>query len=503
MKPSKAILCGLMIWAGPVWAGPDAVQARPDAVQARPDAVQARPAAETARIAAAMQIVPGQANRFEANPGGKVTVHGDLGAQALMQPMPGLSPEAKLDLALGQAMFEKLWVSSPSSTKASDGLGPLYNARSCAACHPGMGRAMGPVGDGPLPVGLVLRVSVPGGPDIAEIEGYLATQDHPLYGGQLQPETTAGLSAEATPQVRYTHHTVTLADGTSVPLRRPNYDAAPLSKDTMISARLAPSLQGMGLIDAIREADILAGADPQDSDHDGISGRVNRVISAETGQPVLGRYGWKAEIGSLIHQVADAFSHDIGISTPLFPDPWGDCTAQQSACRNAPHGDRDARGTEADMTGLTLTTHFVGALAVPARAAPPETVVKGRDLFIDAGCAACHTPAYVTARAKDDPRGFQMIWPYSDFLLHDMGPGLADGRPAARASGSEWRTPPLWGIGRAKQVLGAEFYLHDGRARSLTEAIVWHAGEAQTARDRFVTMPAPDRDALIAFLESL
>lgn len=458
---------------------------------------------DTARIATAMKITPGQVNRFEANPGGKLTVHGDLGAGALSHPMPGLTPEAKLDLALGQAVFEKLWVSSPSSTKASDGLGPLYNARNCAACHPGQGRAKGPDGDGPLPVGLVLRLSVHGGPDRAEIEGYLATQDHPKFGGQLQPETTAGLTSEGRPEVRYTHHSVTLADGVQVPMRRPLYQVQTLPRDILISPRLAPSLQGMGLIDAIRVADILAGADPDDANGDGISGRANMVISAQSGQTSVGRFGWKAEIGSLTEQVADAFAHDIGISTPLFPDPWGDCTAQQTACRAAPHGDQDARGTEADMTALNLTTHFVAALAVPARAAAPETVIAGRDLFVAAGCAACHTPAFVTQRRAGDPRGFQMICPYSDFLLHDMGPDLADGRPASRASGSEWRTPPLWGIGRVKQVTGTEHFLHDGRARTLTEAILWHGGEAQQARDRFVSLPAPDRDALIAFLESL
>jgi CxxC motif-containing protein (DUF1111 family) len=218
---------------------------------------------------------------------------------------------------------------------------------------------------------------------------------------------------------------------------------------------------------------------------------------------MLGRYGWKAETPTLREQVADAFAHDIGISSPLFPAPWGDCTAKQTACRNAPHGDQDARGTELDDTGLALTTHFVASLAVPARTAPPVTVVAGRDLFVSTGCAACHTPAYVTDSRENDPRGFQLIWPFSDFLLHDMGPGLADGRPASRATGNEWRTPPLWGIGRVKQVLGGQYYLHDGRARTLTEAILWHGGEAQPARDRFADLPAPDRDALIAFLESL
>ncbi|MGH1357027.1 MAG: di-heme oxidoredictase family protein, partial [Thalassovita sp.] len=405
-----------------------------------------RTAAETARIAEAMRILPNQLNQFEANPGGKTTVRGDLGAKALSLVIPDLPAAEKLEFAMGQAMFEKLWVSSPSSTKASDGLGPRYNARNCAACHPGHGRALGPAGDGPLPVGLVLRLSVPGGPEMAEIEGYLATHKDPSFGGQLQPENIAGLRAEGTPTVRYTMRSVTLGDGSGVTLRAPIYDTgAKLSPDTMISPRLGPSLLGMGLIDAIRAQDILAQSDPYDANNDGISGRANIVLSQETGKPMLGRYGWKAETPTLREQVADAFAHDIGISTTVFPDPWGDCTPLQTACRSAPHGDQDVRGTELDDIGLHLTTHFVASLAVPARTAKPETVLRGRDLFLSTGCATCHTPAYVTQRRENDPRGFQMIWPYSDFLLHDMGPDLADNRPASRATGSEWRTPPLWG----------------------------------------------------------
>lgn len=460
----------------------------------------ARSAADTARIAAAMQILPGQPNPYEVNPGGAATLHGALAATALTRPMPGLSEDAKMQAVLGQALFDKLWVSSPSSTKASDGLGPRYNARNCAACHPAQGRAAGPMGDGPLPVGLLLRLSVPAEPNAQQIQDYLATRPHPGLGAQLQPEAIAGLTSEGTPHVRYHSKTVFLGDGTPVTLRVPHYDpGASLSPETMISPRLGPSLLGMGLIDAIRPQDILALADPDDADGDGISGRANIVPSRETGQPMLGRFGWKAENPSLRQQVADAFSHDIGISTSLFPDPWGDCTVLQTACRRAPHGDGDTRGTELDDTGLALTTQFVATLAVPGRTAAPAQVIAGRDLFHATGCAACHTPAYVTERRGDDPRGFQMIWPYSDFLLHDMGPDLADNRPAYRASGSEWRTPPLWGMARGPQIT----YLHDGRALSIPQAILWHGGEAQTARDRFANLTAQQRDALIAFLESL
>ena len=486
-KPSKALLCLVFLGVGPVMADPDTPPRTPQ---------------ESARIAAAMRLLPGQPNPFESNPGGKGTLHGAAPDRVFSAPLTGIEPEARMNFVLGQAMFEKFWVQSPSSTKASDGLGPYYNARSCSMCHPGNGRGAAPDGDAPLPMTLMLRLSVQGG-DTHGIQEYLATLPDPHLGGQLQTDAISGLDPEGAPTVRYQHIKVELP-GETVTLRRPLYDAgAPLSAQTMISPRLAPPLHGMGLIDAIRDADILANADPQDRDGDGISGRANWGLSRDTGQVSLGRYGWKAGNATLREQVADAFSNDIGISSPIFEAGWGDCTPTQTACRAAPHGDGDVRGTELDQQGLDLTTLYVGHLAVPARPAA-HSALPGRDLFVDLGCAACHRPAYVTERRENDPlRGFQMIWPYSDFLLHDMGEGLADHRPEHRATGREWRTPPLWGIGRTKQVLDSEYYLHDGRARTLTEAILWHAGEAQPARDRFSLLAPPDRDALIKFLESL
>lgn len=458
---------------------------------------------EAARIADAMRVMPGQVNRFEAYAGGKGSLRGGFAPdQAFARSLAGMDAAGRMEFALGQALFEKLWVQAPSSTKASDGLGPLYNARSCAMCHPGNGRGHAPGTAGDLPVSLVLRLSVPGG-DRQGIEDYLATLPDPDFGGQVQTDAVSGLSPEGQPRVSYRYSEVTL-EGETVTLRAPVYDpGVVLGARTMVSPRLAPALLGMGLIAAIPEEDIRAGADPEDADGDGISGRLNLVPSRAAGGAALGRYGWKAGIADLSEQIADAFAHDLGISSPLYPDPWGDCTDAQTRCRAAPHGDGDARGTELDAAGLALTTAYVAGLAVPARDGVAE-VIAGRDLFHEAGCAACHRPAYVTGRRDDDPlRSFQMIWPHSDFLLHDMGEGLADHRPEHRATGREWRTPPLWGIGRTKQVSGMEYFLHDGRARSLTEAILWHAGEARTARDRFAEMTKTDRDALIAYLESL
>ena len=262
---------------------------------------------------------------------------------------------------------------------------------------------------------------------------------------------------------------------------------------------------GLGLLEAIPAADILALADPQDRNGDGISGRANTVWSVEYDQPMLGRFGLKAGSPTLRQQSASAFAGDIGISTPLFPNAAGDCSKAQIACQKASHGDQDPRGTEVDQTGLDLVTFFSRNLAVPARRNPDDpNVLLGKEVFYTTGCTACHQPNFVTHRLANQPeQSFQLIWPYSDMLLHDLGEGLADNMPEARATGREWRTAPLWGIGLTKQVSGHSYFLHDGRARSLIEAVLWHGGEAKNQRDAVIEMPKTDRDALITFLESL
>jgi CxxC motif-containing protein (DUF1111 family) len=263
---------------------------------------------------------------------------------------------------------------------------------------------------------------------------------------------------------------------------------------------------GLGLLEAIPAQDILALADEADEDGDGISGRPNLVWSIEHEKVMLGRFGLKAGTPTIRHQSAAAFSGDIGISNPLFPNPWGECTEGQSACVDAEHGDDPSHdGFEVDDQGLDLVTFYAQNLAVPARrGADDPDVLRGKEVFYEAGCTSCHTPKFVTHRLDDQPaQSFQLIWPYTDMLLHDMGPGLADNRPEGRATGTEWRTAPLWGIGLTKLVSGHDTYLHDGRAQTLMEAILWHGGEAQAARDEVIRLSKPDRDALITFLESL
>ncbi|AVO39501.1 di-heme oxidoredictase family protein [Pukyongiella litopenaei] len=513
MFPSPPIALGRILTrcavAGLACAGTGvALAGQPDDPHLR---IVPRTDAETARIEAVTAPATGfaAAEPFEEMSAGAATVRVRRNRDAFSQPSANMELARELDFKVGNGLFRKLWVSSPSSTRASDGLGPLFNARSCQRCHVKDGRGHPPEHEGDSPVSMFLRVSVPGG-DAPDIPGYHATQPHPVYGGQLQDFTLAGLAAEYRLVIDYLDRVVELSEGETAILRAPTYTAAEpghgaFGNDTMFSPRVAPQMIGLGLLEAVPAADILAWADPDDADGDGISGRPNIVWSREFDRPMLGRFGHKAGMPTIREQSAAAFARDIGISSPLFPAPWGDCTAGQPACRDAPHGDGDARVDEIDGTGMDLVTHYSRNLGVPARrrVADPQ-VLRGKQVFYDTACTSCHRPKFVTHRLEDRPeQSFQLIWPYTDMLLHDMGEGLADNRPEAVADGREWRTPPLWGIGLTRQVSGHSYFLHDGRARSLLEAILWHGGEAQAARDAVVAMSAADRQALIAFLESL
>ncbi|MDD9741165.1 di-heme oxidoredictase family protein [Marinovum sp. SP66] len=481
-----------------------------------------RTEAERARIAG-VTAPPGdftQPEAFETNPAGAATVRARTTPDAFSQPSGNIAFERELDFKVGNGLFKKLWVSSPSSTLASDGLGPVFNARSCQRCHLKDGRGHPPDGPEDDAISMFLRISVPAAPEteISRIEAFLLslgdapprTRPDPTYGGQLQDFAVAGHRAEYRIGLQYDEIEVALSDGETAWLRQPSYSAedlgyGPLAEGAMLSPRVAPPMIGLGLLEAIPAADILALEDPEDADGDGISGRAQIVWSFEHDRPMLGRFGWKAGAPTVREQSASAFAGDIGISSPLFPAPWGDCAAGQPACQRAPHGDGDAREFEIDAAGLDLVTFYSRNLAVPARRDVDDSqVLRGKRMFHDSGCAACHTPKFVTHRLQGQPeQSFQLIWPMTDLLLHDMGEGLADNRPEGRATGREWRTAPLWGIGLTEQVNGHSQFLHDGRARSLLEAVLWHGGEAQAARDAVATMPKADRDALIRYLESL
>ena len=478
-----------------------------------PLATLPRTKAEVARIAA-VTAPPADFTKpepFESKPAGAASVRLRPSADAFSQFSGNMPFDRQMNFNLGNALFTKTWVPSPSSTLASDGLGPLYNARGCQDCHLKDGRGHVPVGD-EKPVSLFLRLSIPGGVTPDAITDWLATQPEPTYGGQLQNFAVEGQPAEGRMVIDYTEQPVALADGTVASLRAPTYSIADaaygaLHPDTLLSPRVAPQMIGLGLLEAIPAADLLAQEDAQDADGDGISGRASLVPSPELGHPALGRFGFKAGAATVRDQSAAAFAGDMGLSTPLHPDPWGDCTAAQDICRTSPNGSQpDLRdGLEVDSQSLDLVTFYARNLGVPERRGIDDPkVLRGKELFHTLNCTGCHTPKHVTARLQDQPeQSFQLIWPYTDLLLHDMGPGLADNRPEGRATGSEWKTPPLWGIGLTAQVSGHSNFLHDGRARNLLEAILWHGGEAQASRDAVVALPKPDRDAIIAFLESL
>ena len=480
---------------------------------APPGAAAASPEAERARISEVVRPTGdfSKPERYERRSAGALTVFRAPNRNAFSHPSANMAFERQLDFRVGNGIFRKLWVSAPSSTVSSDGLGPLFNARACQRCHLKDGRGRPPAGR-ERAESMLLRLSIPGSAAIGRAAGGgdpAGALPEPVYGAQLQNFAVQGVRAEGEMTIAYRERPVTLADGEVVSLREPVYGVAgpaygPLHPETVLSPRVAPPVIGMGLLEAIPEADIAAAADPDDRDGDGISGRASRVWSDEHGRTMLGRFGWRAEQPTVAQQAAAAFRGDIGISTPLYPYPHGDCTAAQEECVSAPAGGtREA--PEAGTRVFDLVVFYSRNLGVPARRDVGDAkVLEGKRLFYESNCIGCHTPKFVTRRDTAGPeQSFQLIWPYTDLLLHDMGEGLADRTATGGAAAREWRTPPLWGIGLTKAVSGHTLFLHDGRARNLLEAVLWHGGEARAARDRVVNMTRGEREALIAFLRSL
>lgn len=503
-KPTISFLIGLALWASSGMAG-DLTDDHLSVVLRTKD--------ETARIAAVMQPTSdfSKAEPFEARPGGASTVPARTTADAFSQPSANMDFANQLDFRAGNGLFRKNWVAAPASTLASDGLGPLYNSRTCQDCHLKDGRGHPPAA-GEKSLSLLLHLSVPARTSRQGIQDYLSTLPEPTYGSQLQTRAAPGKTAEGDLALTFADLPVIFADGTIVTLRAPTYtvtDAAygPISPDLMLSPRVAPQMIGLGLLEAIPAADILALADEDDVNGDGISGRANIVWSPEQDAPMLGRFGLKAGTPTIRHQSAVALSTDMGLSSTLFPYPSGDCTANQQDCRDALNGENTGLrdGREVDDLSLDIITYYSRNLAVPARRnVDAPAVLAGKKVFYSLGCQSCHRPKFVTNRLINQPeQSFQLIWPYTDMLLHDMGDGLADNRPEARATGREWRTPPLWGIGLTQTISGQTSFLHDGRARNLTEAILWHGGEGAASRAAFIALPKPDRETLVQYLESL
>ena len=454
-----------------------------------------------------------RAEQFEVMQGGAGTSRKRVNADSFSQSSANITFEEEATFKLGNAIFRKNWVSAPSSTQASDGLGPLFNARACQSCHLKDGRGHPPEGSADA-TSMFLRLAREAATEeekALRAERKALNFPDPVYGSQLQDLAVPGLASEGRMKIAYAEQPLTLGDGTVVSLRKPTYSIedlayGPLDPAITLSPRVANPMIGLGLVEQIHPADILAHADPDDRDGDGISGRPSIVRDPVSGELTLGRFGWKAQQPSIRQQSADALAGDIGISSPEAPRNWGDCTPAEAACLAMPTGVQRRLGDpEAPVPVMDLVTFYAQNLAVPARrGADRPDVLAGKKAFYELGCISCHTPKFVTRRdAPNKAQSFQLIWPYSDFLLHDMGEGLADGQAVGDATGSEWRTPPLWGIGLTKRVNGHTFFLHDGCARDLAEAILWHGGEAQAARDGFAAAAAADRAALVKFLESL
>ena len=375
-----------------------------------------------------------------------------------------------LDVAVGKALFDRMWVPSPASTRGSDGLGPLHTARSCAGCHAGGGgsRTAAHPDDSIDPRALVVRLGSDAGPG------------DPVYGLQIQTLGTAVVAPEAA----VAFDLVPSPDPalgplvTAIRLDALAYGALP--PETRIEARRAPALHGIALLAGVPDDVLDALADPGDRDGNGISGRLGS-----------GRFGWKALEPTVESQTTAALLTDLGLSTVDRPAHAGDCTAAEAACLRAPHGDGGhADGVEVPADALRTLVAYVSALPAPASAPDPQ----GEAVFRSTGCAACHVPELAGAQGR-------AVRAFTDLLLHDMGPGLEGGFPEGGATRAEWRTAPLWGLGRS--VRQGDRLLHDGRAATIDEAIRWHGGEAARARDRYRDLPAAAAARLLAYLEGL
>lgn len=453
-------------------------------------------AATMSLLCATLDVNPRPIESADELLGGETTVY-DATRSAFSLPVRNLRDEHRASFFVVNSFFNQNWLIAPASTEARDGLGPLFNARSCSACHFKDGRGRPPE-SGETMTAMLLRISVPG------TNAHGGPRPEPVYGDQIQGSGIPGVPGEADVYIDYEKVEGKFSDGEAYSLRKPvirvrNPAYGPLSSDLLMSARVGPAMIGLGLLEAVPESTLRKIADPDDCDGDGISGRLNTVWNFKTKQYSIGRFGWKAEQPTLLQHTVAAFQGDIGITSSLMPEE--NHTGAQEVCHSKPSG-----GTpELSEQILRDVVLYVRTLAVPAqRNATNSTVRSGKRLFGELGCAACHVPRMETGDWPELPElSRQTIRPYTDLLLHDMGEGLADHRPAFAASGREWRTAPLWGLGLLQKVNGHTFLLHDGRARDVTEAILWHDGEARAAQENFRQLPANDRAALLSFLESL
>ncbi len=406
---------------------------------------------------------------------------------------------------VGNSFFTNPWITAPASAASRDGLGPVFNTNSCQSCHVRDGRGRPPRLNEAM-TSMLVRISR--ARDTVEInqseferEGLLP---HPTYGGQIQTFALAGVPIEAQVTIEWQETKHKYADGQSYSLREPkiifsNFGYGEIEEEINVSARVAPQMIGLGLLDAIDIKDIKELEDLTDKNKDGITGKLNAVWDRSINKLVPGRFGWKASQPNIRQQVASAFAEDIGITSSLFPEQ--PCTEKQEKCNSMPHGGEPEVSDEI----LDFVTFYSKTLAVPGqRSFNNPFIVEGKELFVQANCSTCHVETFTTGNDPEFPElSNQEIHPYTDLLLHDMGDGLADTHSEFLAEGREWRTPPLWGIGLIRSVNEHTNYLHDGRARNLSEAILWHGGEAEDSKQAFVRMSSEERRKLLAFLKSL
>ncbi|MCW2118966.1 di-heme oxidoredictase family protein [Flavobacterium sp. 7A] len=426
--------------------------------------------------------------------GGEVTVFNTSG-EAFGFFAPNLSYDEQSDFGIGNSFFRQNWVTAPSSTTARDGLGPFFNAISCSSCHFKDGRGRPQYADNETGHGLLLRLSIPG------MDAHGAALPDPIYGGQLQDNAILGQTTKGTYVITYTPIVETYADGSTVTLQKPIYTIGnlgfgALASNVQVSPRVANQVIGLGLLEAVPEATVLNFINQNNKN--GISGKANYVYDIATKSTKLGRFGWKANQPNIRQQSAAAFSGDMGITTSLFPTENIPAALNGSAI---PNGGKP----EISDPNFDKVVFYTSTLAVPARRNYTDaTVLAGKKTFETIGCTSCHIPKMTTGSTHVvTALRNQVIRPYTDMLLHDMGDALADNTPDFLATGKEWRTQPLWGIGLISTVNNHTFLMHDGRAKNVEEAILWHGGEADYAKSEYKKLTKTDREALLTFINSL
>ena len=448
-------------------------------------------------------------------------------AESYSKPSSNLTASRKGDFFVGNAFFKQPWVIAPASTDSRDGLGALFNVAACQSCHIKDGRGHAPMSSEDDADSLLIRLAMPATTDEQRQQlkdSLIEKVAHPMYGGQLQDRGIQGVPAEARIAVKWTDKPMTFADGHVETLRQPTFKLTnpgygAFDEDLMVSPRVALPMIGLGLLEQIADADIKKQADSTDKNADGIHGKFNWALDPQTGKTALGRFGWKAGQTKLLTQNQSAFNEDMGLTSNI--RPIESCTPLQSACLKATIGaDEQGNGKPAVEVNDEVTKFvefYTRNLAVPHRRnADDKLVLAGKKRFYDMGCQSCHTPRYQLPKTDDDhlEQHGQIIYPYTDLLLHDMGDDLADRTIAGKlppksaqveflANSYEWRTPALWGIGLAQTVDPQATFLHDGRARTLMEAVLWHGGEAAKQQQKVLKLDKQGRSELNAFLKSL